>query len=141
MSHSDDRILWTDELPSIHDLYQFGGRPGCQYLYCDLAHLFEATQAGWRKIKGAPTFRLIGPKGTGDFELLESGTPFTTISPHASSQEVFISEYLCEATGIGTDGSFTRVPVTTPPPSTALPIPTPPPATTLGQSVRVSKEA
>lgn len=133
MPHNEDRSIWTDEIPSIHDLYQFGGRPGCQYLYCDLAHLVEATQAGWHKINNAPTFRLIGPKGTGDFELLERGTPATHISPHAAAQEVFISEYLCTATGLGPSGEFTKVPVTTPP----IELPTP----TLGQPAKVAKEA
>ena len=135
MSHNDERTIWTDEIPALADLYQFGGRPGCQYLLCDLPHLFEATQAGWHKIKNAPVFRLVGPKGTGDFELLEQGTPAISITPQSSSQEVFISEYLCEATGLGTTGDFTKIPVTEPTPE-----PTPAPTTTLGQPVRVSKE-
>jgi hypothetical protein len=133
VSHSDDRSIWTDEIPTIHDLYQYGGRPGCEYLYCDLAHLIEATQAGWRKIPKAPTFRLIGPKGTGDFELLERGEVAITINPLASAQPVSISEYLCEATGLGLSGEFTKIPVTTP--STV------PPAPPLGQPARVTKEA
>ena len=132
MAHNEDRSVWTDQIPTIHDLYQYGGRPGCEYLYCDLAHLIEATQAGWHKINNAPTFRLIGPKGTGDFELLERGTPALHITPHASAQPVSISEYLCAATGLGTSGEFAKIPVSTPS--------TEPLAPSLGQPARVTKE-
>lgn len=129
MSHSDDYTIWEGELPTIHDLYQFGGRPGCAYLYCDLAHLIEATQAGWRKIKDAPTFRVTGPKGTCDFELLESGTPAISIAPQSNACEVFVSDYLVAATGLGGESKL----------EPELEVATPAPLS-LGQSVKVAKE-
>jgi hypothetical protein len=98
MSHTDDLLEWTDEFPTLHDLDGRGGRPGCEYLYCDSSHEREAQQAGWRR-KG-PVFQLTGTLGSCPFVVMERGEAALGIPPERATQPLYVSQYLLETTGI-----------------------------------------
>jgi hypothetical protein len=109
MSSSPDFMEWVDEIPTLKDLDGHGGHPGCEYLYCDAAHIFEAKVAGWAQ-KG-PILSLQGPTGVPQpFAVMERGTYIKSVSPESTVQPLYISKYLLEACGFDREEAVTVTP-------------------------------
>lgn len=96
---------WDNEIPSLKDLMDHGGRPGCSYAYIDLPHLPEAQANGWKALQhrngGLALFTLVGPTGEQSFAVAELGKPVKGISPQAHLAPLFVSAHLLAAVGMG----------------------------------------
>lgn len=75
MPASEDRLTWTDEIPPLAAIYERGGVPGFDYLYCTCAREREAQDVGYTRIPASPVFRVIGPKGQTDFVVMRRPLP------------------------------------------------------------------
>lgn len=92
---------YTDEIPALHELIQWGGRPGCEYAYVDMNHLAEAQASGWRALAkheelGGGTFiaTLVWKGEERPFVVCERGTPLKSVAPQSYQCELYVSEYL-----------------------------------------------
>ena len=96
---------WDNEIPSLKDLMDHGGRPGCSYAYIDLPHLPEAQANGWKALQhrngGLALFTLVGPTGEQSFAVAEMGKPVKGISPQAHLAPLFVSSHLLASVGMG----------------------------------------
>lgn len=109
MPYSEDRRTWTDEIPMLHDLMQFGGVPGRIYAFVGSSREMECNQNGWHRVSNfdeqgnrtdSGVFKLIGPKGEATFCILETGDLIQGASPHGGARELFIDPSLLTATGL-----------------------------------------
>ena len=109
MPFSEDRRVWTNEIPLLSDLIQFGGVPGRTYAFVGQAREMECNQNGWHRVSNfdetgqrmdSGVFKLIGPKGEATFCILETGDPIQGASPHGGMRECYIDPALLEATGL-----------------------------------------
>lgn len=127
MPHSDDYRIWTDEIPALSQLLQFGGQPGKMYAYVGHSRELECNQNGWHRVANynengqridSGLFELVGPKGTAAFCIMETGDPIAGASPHGGARPAFIDPSLLAATGLTNGGGEpepTVVAVTAPP--------------------------
>ena len=85
MPHSEDRLEWTNEIPTLAELYERGGEPGKEYAYVSAERVPEAQrEGGYRQVRESPVFRLHGPGGSVPFLVMERGESIAGLRPESA---------------------------------------------------------
>jgi len=93
---------WVDEIPSLRDLDGQGGKPGCEYIYCDLAHIVDFQQIGFTSCptRDGTLLTLVGPSGVPvPFMVMKRGTAAPGVSPESTKQSLKATKFLLQETG------------------------------------------
>jgi hypothetical protein len=118
LSHSEDRLTWDGEIPTLLDIIDRGGKPGCQYAYVHVANMAQAQGLGFRTLQkvdgGVAVFHLVGPGGECDFVVAESGTAAVGVAPEASRQPLDIDSRILTETGLENLGAGLEEELTAP---------------------------
>ncbi len=106
------RLHWRDELPPLSEIMEYGGYPGCVYLYCAPENEYRCQQEGLTIRRGnetvtvpygrsfPPVFKVETAKGEALFKVIEFGERKKGISIGTTVQPLRVDPAICERTGI-----------------------------------------
>ncbi len=107
-----ERLHWRDEIPPLGEIMQFGGWPGCEYLYCTPGNEYRARNEGMETTRDGrtlilpfnraypPMFKVETNTGEAVFKVLEFGKPAEGISAGTTIQPLRVDRAIFETTGI-----------------------------------------